>query len=88
MSSPLAAALGRYADYFALFENFKGYVEFFLLADLASGDELDFFLPFKSDFSNPALPQTVEDYHQYMANSMRFVAARNQRILRWSRENL
>ena len=29
--SPLAPVLGRYAGFFALFEDFQGYVDFFLL---------------------------------------------------------
>ena len=36
--SPLAPALGRYAGFFALFEDFQGYVDFFLLQDLLSSD--------------------------------------------------
>jgi hypothetical protein len=34
--SPLAPALGRYAGFFTLFEDFQGYVDFFLLQDLVS----------------------------------------------------
>ena len=33
--SPLSEVLTRYADFFAIFGDFKGYVEFFLLQDLA-----------------------------------------------------
>lgn len=36
--SPLAATLARYADFFALFEDFQGYVEYFLLQDLVAPD--------------------------------------------------
>jgi hypothetical protein len=35
-ASPLADVLARYGDFFALFETFEGYVEFFLLNDLVN----------------------------------------------------
>jgi hypothetical protein len=36
--SPLSDTLSRYADFFALFRNFEGYVEHFLLQDLFTAD--------------------------------------------------
>src|SRR5262245_29413319 len=36
--SPLSTTLARYADFFSLFGDFRGYVEFFLLHDLVSDD--------------------------------------------------
>nr|WP_235835703.1 MULTISPECIES: hypothetical protein [Arthrobacter] len=36
--NPLADALRRYADFFALFEDFPGYVKFFMLDDLVEDD--------------------------------------------------
>jgi hypothetical protein len=33
-SSPLGETLARYDDFFAFFEDFNGYVDFFLLQDL------------------------------------------------------
>ena len=36
--SPLSEVLTRYADFFAIFGDFKGYVEFFLLQDLVTED--------------------------------------------------
>jgi hypothetical protein len=77
--SPLAAALDRYAGFFALFETFEGYVDFFLLDDLVQNGEVKFYLPFDGEFGQP-LPNTVDEYNEYMANTMKFVAARNQRI--------
>ena len=78
-SSPLAATLERYADFFALFETFEGYVDFFLLDDLVQNGQVKFYLPFDGEFGKP-LPNTVDEYNEYMANTMRFVAARNRRI--------
>ena len=34
--SPLSDTLARYADFFGLFGDFQGYVEYFLLQDLVS----------------------------------------------------
>ena len=36
--SPLGETLARYRDFLALFEDFRGYVEFFMLQDLVSDD--------------------------------------------------
>lgn len=77
--SPLATALDRYADFFALFETFEGYVDFFLLDDLVQSSQVKFYLPFDGEFGQP-LPNTVDEYDVYMANTMAFVEARNSRI--------
>lgn len=47
-SSPLSQTLARYDDFFALFENFSGYVDFFLLQDVVTSDRtaVTFFMPF------------------------------------------
>lgn len=84
--SPLAATLDRYADFFGLFGSFEGYVEFFLLGDLLHNGQVKFYLPFDGEFG-PALPKTVDEYNEYMANTMEFVAARNRRIDAWALEN-
>jgi hypothetical protein len=82
-ASPLAATLDRYGDFFGLFGTFKGYVDFFLLGDLVQNGQVKFYLPFDGEFGQP-LPNTVDEYNEYMANTMEFVAARNQRISKWS----
>lgn len=80
-ASPLSDVLARYADFFALFGGFEGYVRFFLLDDLVDDDygQVRFFLPF-DDFMTPALPQTVEAYRAYRDASVAFIEARNRRI--------
>jgi len=79
-SSPLADTLARFGSFFALFENFDGYVNFFLLQDLVSADGgVKFFLPF-DNFSTPSLPRTVDEYQTYRESVTSFVAARNRRI--------
>jgi hypothetical protein len=81
-ASPLAAALNRYADFFALFGSFEGYVDFFLLGDLVHDGQVKFYLPFEGEFGQP-LPNTVDEYNVYMAKTMEFVAARNRLIEAW-----
>jgi hypothetical protein len=77
--------LFRYRDFFGLFESFEGYVDFFLLNDLASNSKVNFFLPFEAGFSQNPRPTTKQDYMEYMKNSMSFVTQRNERINLWSR---
>lgn len=79
--SPLAETLARYADFFALFVDFPGYVDFFILQDLVTEDHatVRFFTPF-GDFATPAVPQTLTEFELYRKLSIDFVAARNHRI--------
>jgi hypothetical protein len=62
-SSPLGETLSRYREFFALFESFRGYVDFFILYDLVTGDcsAVKFFMPF-DDFSTPSVPLSVSAY--------------------------
>ncbi|TFD47152.1 hypothetical protein E3T33_03765 [Cryobacterium sp. TMT1-2-1] len=79
--SPLAETLLRYADFFRLFEDFRGYVDFFFLQDLVSDDysAVEFFTPF-DNFTTPALPGILAAYEHYRAQTVGFVQARNGRI--------
>ena len=81
--SPLTETLTRYADFFKLFGNFKGYVEFFLLQDLVIEDfsAIQFLMPFKN-FKTPAVPKTIDEYLSYKYLTIKFVNERNQRILK------
>jgi hypothetical protein len=78
--SPLEATLSRYAGFFALFGDFRGYVSFFLLDDLVTDDiGVRFFMPF-DDFRPPFVPQDTRVYAEYRRRSIEFVDARNLRI--------
>lgn len=81
-ANPLQDVLSRYSEFFTLFENFKGYVDFFLLQDLVNKDysAVEFFMPFKN-FQTPAVPKTFESYCSYKEQAINFVNKRNQRIL-------
>jgi hypothetical protein len=79
--SPLFETLQRYADFFAPFGDFRGYVEFFLLQDLVTDDgtAVRFFTPFKEFVSWP-VPATTEGYKSYMRHALDFIQARNERM--------
>lgn len=83
---PLAENLRWYNDFFDLFGDFTGYVDFFLLNDLVSDDGRSVcFLAAFDDFQGEALPiGTVDEYREYLRRSMEFVNARNARIERWA----
>ncbi|MGV2822312.1 hypothetical protein ABZX73_15695 [Brevibacterium casei] len=87
-ASPLEAALQRYSDFFALFESFPQYVEFFLLQDLwdNSASRIKFLHHF-DDFSTPAVPKTPEDLISYLQANNEFILARNRRIESYSSQS-
>ncbi len=80
-SSPLGETLARYRGFFALFRDFRGYVDFFLLQDLVTDDysSIKFFMPF-DEFKTPSVPGNVESYVEYRRLSIEFVRERNSRI--------
>jgi hypothetical protein len=79
-TSPLSATLYRYNDFFALFDDFQGYVSFFLLDDLVDDDlSVRFFMPF-DDFTPPPVPKDVGAYQEYRRRSIGFIEARNHRV--------
>ena len=86
MPNPLQEVLTQNAAFFKLFENFAGYVDFFLLQDLISlnYDSINFFTPMKENFESSPLPESREQYLQYMHGSKCFTALRNERIKQWS----
>jgi hypothetical protein len=81
--SPLKDTIQRYDNYFKLFENFKGYCEYFLLQDLTLDNysKVNFFLPFNGFESNP-LPNSVNEYNEYKKKNIQFINKRNNRIER------
>lgn len=79
--SPLSDTLARYADFFDLFRNFKGYAEFFMLQDLVTEDysAVKFFMPFE-DFTKSPLPRCIESYRAYQHLAIEFINSRNRGI--------
>jgi hypothetical protein len=84
--SPLRATLERYKAFFALFESFQGYVDFFLLNDLvdSKSTRIHFFTSVTEPFRESPLPRDVDEYLVYRGNSMDFIKQRNQRIEKWA----
>jgi hypothetical protein len=79
--SPLSDTLARYADFFGLFEDFSGYVDFFHLQDLVeNASTVKFFTPF-ADFAASPLPRTVDAYLRYRQHAIEFIESRNRRIV-------
>lgn len=79
--SPLGETLARYGDFFALFDDFAGYVDFFLLQDLVEPGyaRVRFFMPF-DDFRTPSVPRDLDTFREYRRRNIEFVEARNRRI--------
>lgn len=89
VSSPLGEVLHRYRTFFELFGSFAGYVDFWKLEDLViagpDGLQVRFLMPRDEsgtyDFEREsALPQTAEEYCDYLVAADDFVEARNQRL--------
>jgi hypothetical protein len=87
-ASPLSGTLALYPDFFDMFGDFRGYVDFFLLQDLVTDDygAIQFFPPFTdevppfTDSSPSPIPTGLPEYEPYRKASLEFVAARNARI--------
>lgn len=77
----LRDTLARYPEFFALFGDFVGFVDFFLLQDLV--DEITstvrFFTAFE-DFTASPLPGDLNAYLDYRQRATEFIESRNRRI--------
>ena len=82
--SPLSSALARYGEFFELFRDFDGYVEFFLLQDLILGGKVKFFTDIDWPTNGGPYPLTAPQYELYANRTIEFVVKRNERIKRWS----
>jgi len=80
--SPLTPVFQRHSDFFSLFVNFKGYVNFFLLQDLVTKDytSIKYHLAHQS-FEQKPLPQNIDEYLTYWQNTLNFIKARGERML-------
>ena len=79
--NPLSITLRRYADFFELFSDFRGYVDFFLLHDLVtdSGCQVKISRPF-DNFRGSPVPRDADEYRAYRDEAVAFIEARNRRI--------
>lgn len=85
---PLSDTLSRHNAFFQLFDDFQGYIEFFLLQDIVSHgySTVRFFAPF-DDFHPWPLPASAAEYHSYRDHATTFLRARNDRISQSIRES-
>ena len=80
-SSPLFETLIKNKDFFDLFVDFKGYVDFFYLQDCVSSDyQSVIFWIGDGDLSKNPLPETVDEYLMWIEKQLNFVEKRNDRI--------
>ena len=90
-NSPLTNVFLKNSQFFDLFIDFKGFVNFFLLQDLVAEDysEIKLFLQNNLAFTEDPRPQTVEEWFILYNNQMNFLAKRNERIskIRFDHEN-
>ena len=88
VENPLFQTLDRYKDFFKYFNNFKGYIKFFLLDDLVSTDykKINFWLPFNGFESVKTIPTSFDEYKLYKQNILKFLNNRNRRIKEYSRQ--
>ncbi|MEA3488130.1 MAG: hypothetical protein U9R10_02630 [Euryarchaeota archaeon] len=78
--SPLYDTLLRYKNFFDLFDNFIGYIHFFLLEDLIDENKkIKFYLPFDNFKIRPTFSNTNE-YLLYEKGVINFIRSRNKRI--------
>jgi hypothetical protein len=78
--SPLYDTLFRYKSFFDLFQDFTGYIDFFLLQDLVGvNQDIKFYLPF-DDFKTPPKFTRIADYLDYQKRVLDFIYLRNERI--------
>ena len=80
-NSPLYETLKRDKDFFDLFVDFQGYIDFFFLQDCVSDDysEVNCWLG-DNTFKSSPLPGTVEEYLSWIESQMVFLKKRNARI--------
>ncbi len=86
--SPLFKVLKEDKQFFDLFVDFKGFVDFFFLQDCVSEDYTRvLFWEGDNEIESQPLPKTVQDYLKWISNEKEFVRKRNARIDRWIKGN-
>jgi len=86
--SPLSSVIESDKDFYDLFLDFNGYVDFFFLQDCVSDDysEVDIWCGDNS-FEKSGLPETVEDYFNFIHKEHEFLDKRNERIKKYCIEH-
>jgi hypothetical protein len=88
--SPLADATTAYKDFFELFVDFKGFVEFFHFEDLiepgSDYQEIEYFLK-PNNFKRSGTPATTLEYIEYREKVLAFIDKRSKRMATWVMEH-
>ena len=85
-TSPLKTVMDRNSDFFKLFCNFKGYVDFFFLQDFVSQDYEDVIIWHtnknvkETPFTYNPIPKGKDDYFSWIDFNLDLVNKRNARI--------
>lgn len=83
--SPLAKRFDVYADFFALFDDFEGYVRFFLLHDLVDPTYTSVLIPTAFDgFNRNAAPATLDEFVTLREATLAFIDRRQRRMVAWA----
>ena len=85
--SPLSNVLVNDADFFDLFVDFKGFVDYFFFQDLVLEDYsgIKFWIDIDDFRTIYPMPKTVRQYLRFLDDELSFVNKRNGRIAQWVR---
>jgi len=87
--SPLTKAIQKSEDFFNLFVDFKGYVDFFLLQDCVDDNyNVNYYIDNPEFGTVFPLPKTLDEYMKWIASQLEFVAKRNKRIQDYCYQNV
>lgn len=87
-ASPLTETFNKNKEFFDLFVDFKGYIDFFLLQDIIDQDysSVNYYLD-PVDFNRDPYPMNTSEWHMLYNKQMQFLEKRNQRIFNYIHEN-
>ena len=78
--TPLDKALKKDREFFSLFVDFKGYVDFFLLQDCVDDNYKVKFALETPRFVSMPMPKTIDEYRIWIDSQIDFVTKRGRRI--------
>jgi hypothetical protein len=78
--TPLDKALEKDREFFNLFVDFKGYVDFFLLQDCVDENYNVKFALETTLFDSKPMPKTLDEYQMWIDSQIDFVTKRGRRI--------
>lgn len=86
--SPLYETIERDKEFYELFLDFKGYVDYFFFQDMVSDDysKVDIWCG-NTDFVDSGLPKTLDEYFEFIKKEFEFLDKRNARIKEFCEAN-